>query len=69
MGLIPGWGRSPGEGNGNPLVFLPGKEKPGSHIPWNWSPVEARVSLIQNQTIESIEFPGPGGSFPSTGVL
>ena len=22
---IPGSGRSPGEGNGNPLVFLPGK--------------------------------------------
>ena len=25
MGLIPGSGRSPGEGNDNPLVFLPGK--------------------------------------------
>ena len=25
LGLIPGWGRSPGEGNGNPLPFLPGK--------------------------------------------
>ena len=25
LGLIPGWGRSPGEGNGNPLVFLPGE--------------------------------------------
>jgi len=25
MGLIPGPGRSPGEGNGNPLVFLPEK--------------------------------------------
>ena len=25
QGLIPGWGRSPGEGNGNPLVFLPGE--------------------------------------------
>ena len=26
MGLIPGLGRSPGEGNGNPTpVFLPGK--------------------------------------------
>ena len=26
-GFIPGWGRSPGEGNGNPLlpVFLPGE--------------------------------------------
>ena len=25
QGLIPGSGRSPGEGNGNPLLFLPGK--------------------------------------------
>ena len=25
MGLIPGSGRSPGEGNGNTIVFLPGK--------------------------------------------
>ena len=25
IGLIPGLGRSPGEGNGNPLVFLPGE--------------------------------------------
>ena len=24
-GLIPGSGRSPGEGNGNPLLFLPGE--------------------------------------------
>ena len=24
-GMIPGSGGSPGEGNGNPLVFLPGK--------------------------------------------
>jgi len=28
MGLIPGLGRSPGEGNGNPLPFLP-KESHG----------------------------------------
>ena len=28
LGSIPGSGRSPGEGNGNPLpVFLPGKSK------------------------------------------
>ena len=27
-GLIPGWGRSPGEGNGNPTpVFLPGESR------------------------------------------
>ena len=25
LGLIPGSGRSPGEGNGNPLQLLPGK--------------------------------------------
>ena len=25
LGLIPGLGRSPGEGDGNPLIFLPGK--------------------------------------------
>ena len=25
MGLIPGLGRSPGGGNGNPLQYLPGK--------------------------------------------
>ena len=24
-GSIPGWGRSPGEGNGKPLQFLPGE--------------------------------------------
>ena len=24
-GLIPGWGGSPGQGNGNPLQFLPGE--------------------------------------------
>ena len=33
LGSIPGLGRSPGKGNGNPLVFLPGEshrqEKPG----------------------------------------
>ena len=25
MGLIPGLGRSPGDGHGNPLLFLPGE--------------------------------------------
>jgi len=25
LGLIPGSGRSPGEGNGNPLQYLPGE--------------------------------------------
>ena len=41
MGLIPGWGRSPGEGNGNPFqFFLPG-ESHGQrslmdHSPWDY---------------------------------
>ena len=29
MGLIPGWGRSPGEGHGNPLQYSPWTEEPG----------------------------------------
>ena len=34
LGLIPGWGRSPGEGNGNPLQHsclgkIPWTEEPG----------------------------------------
>ena len=33
LGLIPGWGRSPGEGNGNPLQYSclgnPWREEPG----------------------------------------
>ena len=32
LGLIPGSGRSPGEGNGTPLQYLPGK------IPWTEEP-------------------------------
>ena len=31
-GLIPGLGRSPGEGNGNPLQFLPGKSHGGRSL-------------------------------------
>ena len=38
MGLIPGLGRSPGEGNGNLLQFLawriPRTEEPGRYSPW-----------------------------------
>ena len=37
-GSIPGWGRSPGEGNGNPLVFLPenshGQRSLLGYSPW-----------------------------------
>ena len=33
LGSVPGWGRSPGEGNGNPLQYshprIPWTEKPG----------------------------------------
>ena len=32
VGLIPGWGRSPGEGNGNPLHIL------AWEIPWTEEP-------------------------------
>ena len=32
LGLIPGWGRAPHRGHGNPLVFLPG-ESPGTEEP------------------------------------
>ena len=35
--LIPGWGRSPGEGNGNPLQYScleNSTEEPGRHSPW-----------------------------------
>ena len=34
VGLIPGWGRSPGEGNGNPLHIL------AWEIPWTEEPGE-----------------------------
>ena len=38
VGSIPGWGRSPGEGHGNPLqhscLRTPWTEEPGSHSPW-----------------------------------
>ena len=39
-GLIPGWGRSSGEGNGNPLCMLawkiPWMEEPGRLSPWGF---------------------------------
>ena len=37
MGLIPGSGRSPGEGNGNPLQY-PGLENPMDRGAW-WATV------------------------------
>ena len=37
LGSIPGSGRSPGEGNGNPPVFLPG-ESHGQRSPSGYGP-------------------------------
>ena len=35
VSLIPGWGRPPGEGNGNPLQYsCPGTEESGELSPW-----------------------------------
>ena len=43
LGLIPGFGESPGEGNGNPLqYFLPGKS------PWTEEP--GRLQSVGSQT-------------------
>ena len=38
VGLIPGWGRSPGGGNGNPLQFS-GLENPMGRGAW-WATVQ-----------------------------
>ena len=39
LGLIPGLGRSPGEGNGNPLQYfaweIPWTEERGGYSPWD----------------------------------
>ena len=40
-GLIPESGRSPREGNGNPLVFLPGKSPGGLYSPWGYKGSDA----------------------------
>ena len=42
-GLIPGSGRSSGEGNGNPLQFLPGES------PWTEEP--GRPQTMRSQTV------------------
>ena len=46
VGLIPGWGRSPGEGHGNPLQY-PCLENPWTKEPW-WATVH-RVARSQIQ--------------------
>ena len=45
MGLIPGWGRSPGEGNGNPLQYSC-LENPMNRAVW-WATVHR---VAKNQT-------------------
>ena len=44
VGSIPGSGRSPGEGHGNPLVFLPGE------APWTREPGGLQSSGLQSRT-------------------
>ena len=55
VGLIPGWGRSPGEGNGNPLHIL------AWEIPWTEEPDGLqsmglqRVDTIVQLTLDYID--------------
>ena len=48
LGLIPSSGSSPGEGNGNPLVFLPG-ESHGQRILEGYSPWSHKKSDMTEQ--------------------
>ena len=55
--LIPGWGRAPGEGNGDPTpVFLPGESHGqrslAGHSPWSCKELDTTEQLIlSNQGI------------------
>ena len=53
MGLIPGLGRSPGEGNGNPLQSLPGKshgqKSLAGYSPWGLKRVRRDLATKQQQ--------------------
>ena len=54
QGLIPEWGRSPGEGNGLPNpVFLPGKfhgqRKQASYSPWGCKESDTNEQLTHKQ--------------------
>ena len=54
MGSIPGLGRSPGEGNGNPLQYsCPGNpmktEEPGGRQPMMWQRVRHDLASKQHQ--------------------
>ena len=48
-GLIPGSGRSPGEGNGNPLQYSclenSWREEPGGHSPWGCKELDTTEQL------------------------
>ena len=52
-GSIPGWGRSPGEGNGNPPILawkIPWTEKPGrlqSLVPKSWARLNHHRILLK----------------------
>ena len=55
VGLIPGSGRSPGEGNGNPtLVFLPeksyGQRSMAGYSPWGYKRAEHDVATKTTAT-------------------
>ena len=62
LGLIPGLGRSPGEGNGNPLQCS-GLENPKDRGAW-WASIygvaksQTQLSLSQTEQIEAPGLPG-----------
>ena len=54
MGLIPGWGRSLGEGNGNPLQCFclgnpPGQRSLVGYSPWGCKRVRDNLATKQQQ--------------------
>ena len=54
-GLIPGWGRSPGEGNGNPLpVFLPGKSHGQRNLATVHGVTRVRHDLVTKSPLNSL---------------
>ena len=57
-GLIPGSGKSPGDENGNPLQFLPGKSH-GQRNLVGYSPgvFRVRTEQLNNKTV-ALAFPG-----------
>jgi len=54
-GSIPGWGRTPGEGNGNPLqyswprYYIPWTERHMCHSPWSCKESDITGQLNKNQ--------------------